>query len=450
MKKNISRGKLNISKSFKNAINFSKAFLRVIYQKKYGFFWLVLIGIMFFYVGLAWGKKTASPENGIVANLTNFVEGLSNPRDLFKNVEENKPEKIDFEIFWNVWDRVSKKHINNGDLDSEAMVYGAIRGMVKAIGDPYTNYMDPEESNIFSMGIEGSFEGIGAELGIRDNVLTVIAPINGMPAEKAGLRSGDRIIKINDEMTSDITIDEAVRKIRGPKGTEVVLTIISQEATSTKEIKITRDTIELKSVNYEQKWGNIAYIQIASFTEDTAEEFNREITKVIADNNKGIVLDLRNNPGGFLNVAIEVASKFVPRGSIVVQEKHRDGTVENFKSIGGDVFSETPTVILINEGSASASEILAGALRDVNGSKLIGEKSFGKGSVQQLENFSDGSSLKVTIAKWLTPSGLSIDEEGLEVDVKVELTETDIKNKRDTQLNKALEDVVEQIRNKHK
>lgn len=450
MKRKISRGKDSKIESVKNFGKFSKNSFDNICKKQYGFLWLILIGLSFFYIGLAWGKKQTSPENSVIENITSFVEEISNPKELFKNSEKDKPEKVDFGIFWNVWNKVTDKHIDSGDLDHEAMVYGAIKGMVKSIEDPYTTYMDPVEAEEFAMGIEGSFEGIGAELGMRDNMLTVVAPISGMPAEKAGLKAGDKIIKINDEITSDITIDEAVRKIRGPKGTEVTLTVIGEEAVETKEIKIVRDTIELESVNYEQKSGNIAYFQITSFTEDTAEEFNKEITKVIADNNKGMILDLRNNPGGFLNVAIEIASRFVPRGSVVVQEKHRNGTVEKFESIGGNVFSETPVVILINEGSASASEILAGALRDVNGSKLIGEQSFGKGSVQQLEEFPDGSSLKVTIAKWLTPSGLSISEKGLEVDIEVKLTEEDIKSKRDAQLNKALEEIRKEIQNKAK
>lgn len=448
MKRKISRGKDNKIENVKNFGEFSKNSFKNICKKQYGFLWLILIGLSFFYIGLAWGKKQTSPENSVVENITSFVEEISNPRELFENSDKNKPEKVDFGIFWNVWSEVSEKHIDNEDLDHEAMVYGAIKGMVKAIDDPYTSYMDPVEAEEFAMGIEGSFEGIGAELGIRDDMLTVVAPISGMPAEKAGLKSGDKIIKINDEITADITIDEAVRKIRGPKGTEVTLTVISEGATESKEIKITRDTIELESVKYEQKPGDIAYLRIASFTEDTAEEFNKEITKVIADNNKGIVLDLRNNPGGFLNVAIEIASRFVPRGSVVVQEKHRSGRIEKFESLGGNVFSETPVVVLINEGSASASEILAGALRDVNGSKLIGEQSFGKGSVQQLEEFSDGSSLKVTIAKWLTPSGLSISEKGLEADIEIELTKEDVENEKDVQLEKALEEMKKEIQNK--
>lgn len=438
MRRKISRGGFNrqrIIKTYKDVC-----------RKQYGFFWLILIGILFFYIGLAWGKKQATPEGSPIEALTSFVEEFSNPSDLLKNTNKNKPDKVDFNIFWKVWDKIDKQHINNGDLDPQDMVYGAVKGMVKAVGDPYTNYMDPIEAEEFATGIEGSFEGIGAELGMRDNILTVIAPISGMPAEKAGLRAGDKIIKINEDIASDISIDEAVRKIRGPKGTEVSLTVISIKATKTREIKITRATIDLQSVKYEQKWGNIAYIQIASFTEDSADEFNTEITKVIADNNRGIILDLRNNPGGFLNVSVEIASRFVSRGSVVVQEQHRNGTVDNFKSIGGNVFSEIPTVVLINEGSASASEILAGALRDLNGSKLIGKKSFGKGSVQQLENFSDGSSLKVTIAKWLTPSGQSINETGLEVDIEVEIKDADIKNNWDPQLNTALEEIVKQIK----
>ncbi len=437
-------------KTFRGGINRTiiKTNFKKICQKQYGIFWLILIGVLFFYVGLAWGKKQVTPENSPMEALTSFVSELSSPSSLLKNTNKDKSDKIDFNIFWKVWNKLEKQYVNSSSLDSQAMVYGAIDGMVRAIKDPYTNYMDPEESNEFTTGMEGSFEGIGAELGMKDNILTVIAPISGMPAEKAGLKAGDKIIKINEEMTADISIDEAVKKIRGPKGTEVVLTVISNEATKTKEIKITRDTIDLESVHYEQKWGNIAYLQITSFTEDTADEFNKEITKAIADNNKGIVLDLRNNPGGFLNVAVEIASRFVPRESVVVQEKHQDGRIENFKSIGGDVFSEIPVVILVNQGSASASEILAGALRDINGSKLIGKKSFGKGSVQQLEKFSDGSSLKVTIAEWLTPSGQSINKIGLDVDIELDITDSDVKNNWDPQLNSALEEMVRQLREK--
>lgn len=447
MKKKIYRGSKNKKFTFNNFLSLIKNLLKTIFQRQYGFFALVLMGLVFFYFGLALGKRD---DNKSINSITDFISGMNNPADFLKNTENETSDKIDFSVFWKAWNKIEQKHIDKDSLNRQEMVYGAIDGMVEAVGDPYTSYMNPDESSQFSSDMEGSFEGIGAELGIRDNFLVVIAPISGMPAEKAGLRAGDKIIKINDELSSDIDIDTAVSKIRGPKGTEVSLTIIGQNSTETKEIKITRDTIDLKSVNYEQKWGNIAYLQIASFSEDTANEFNKEITKVIADNNKGIVLDLRNNPGGFLNIAVEIASRFVPKGSVVVQEKHRDGTIQKFESIGGNVFSEIPTVVLINEGSASASEILAGALKDLNGSKLIGKKSFGKGSVQELDKFSDGSSLKITIAEWLTPSGKSINKTGLEVDEEIEVTEYDIENKFDSQLNKALTEISEQIKNKQK
>jgi len=448
MKRKISRGRLNGLDLIKKNIYFIGRIMKNIFQKQYSFFILILIGVVFFYFGLAWGKKNNSNSNSPVSNLTNFVEELVKPGDLIKNIDNNQPGKVDFDIFWKTWSSLEKKYIDQGDLNSQDMIYGAVKGMVDAIGDPYTSYMNPKESKAFSSDMEGSFEGIGAELGMKEGGLVVIAPISEMPAEKAGLRSGDRIIKINQEMTSDISIDEAVSKIRGPKGTGIVLTVISQNAEESKEIKITRDTIDLKSVNYEQKWGNIAYIQITSFSEDTANEFNKEITKVIADNNKGIVLDLRNNPGGFLNVAIKIASRFVPSDSVVVQEERQDGTIQKFESLGGNVFSEIPVVVLINEGSASASEILAGALRDINGSKLVGQKSFGKGSVQEFQEFQDGSSLKVTIAKWLTPNGTSINKTGLEADIEVKLSDYDIETKFDSQLNKALNEMSAQIKSK--
>jgi carboxyl-terminal processing protease len=243
-------------------------------------------------------------------------------------------------------------------------------------------------------------------------------------------------------MTSDISIDEAVRRIRGPKGTDVTLTVFRiNKDNEAKDITITRDTIELKSVIYEKKEDNIGYIRINKFAEDTSREFNREITKAIADDSKGIILDVRNNPGGYLNVSIEMASKFISKGDVVVWEEEKNGEKKAFNAIGGASLSEVPVVVLINEGSASASEILAGALRDNNGSKLVGTQSFGKGSVQQLETLGDNSSLRITVAKWLTPSGESIHETGLEPDIIVEFSDEDIENENDIQLQRAIEEL---------
>lgn len=287
------------------------------------FFWFLVIGVLIFYVGVAWGKKQSEPGNSPMEDISSFVNELSNPKSLLKNAEKDKPEKVDFGVFWDAWQVVDSKYINADQIKPQERVYGAIEGMLEATGDPYTNFMNPQETKTFNTDMEGSFEGIGAEIGIRDDTLTIVAPIDGMPAEEAGLKSGDKVMKINGESTADLAIDEAVKKIRGPKGTEVTLTIFREGESETQDIKIKRDEIDLQSVRYEKKDGNIAYIQIVSFSEDTAKEFNKEITKAIADGSEGIVLDLRNNPGGYLNVAVEVASKFISRGEVVVQEKEK-------------------------------------------------------------------------------------------------------------------------------
>ncbi|MFO7807652.1 MAG: S41 family peptidase [Candidatus Moraniibacteriota bacterium] len=414
-------------------------------KKKSNLFWIVIAVLLAFYSGVAWGKKQISPEDNPLGSISSFVEELSNPKSLLKNTKDNTSEKVDFGIFWDAWRMVDKKYVDQEELDAQERVYGAIDGMLKATGDPYTNFMDPEETKSFNADMEGSFEGIGAEIGIREDTLTIIAPLDGMPADEAGLKAGDKIIEIDEESANDFTVEEAVKKIRGEKGTDVVLTIFREGETETRDIKITRGEIDLESVRYEKKEDDIAYIQIVSFSEDTAKEFNKEITKAIADGAKGVVLDLRNNPGGYLNVAVELSSKFIPRGETIVLEKKRNGKIDKFKAIGGANLSELPVAVLINEGSASASEILAGALRDQKDSKLIGKKSFGKGSVQQLEKLSDGSSLKITIAEWLTPNGDSINEEGLKPDIEVEITDEDIENQDDVQLNRALEEIKKNV-----
>ncbi|MFW5884750.1 MAG: S41 family peptidase [Patescibacteria group bacterium] len=408
-------------------------------------FWFVLASVLIFYIGTAWGKSQTDTADGPTDKFSVFMEELSNPKSLLKNTEEGKPEKVDFGVFWDTWNELDKSYIDKESLKTQERVYGAVEGMVKAAGDPYTNFMTPEETEDFNTDMEGSFEGIGAEIGVREEVLTIIAPISGMPAEKAGLKAGDKVIEINGESASDLNVDEAVEKIRGPKGSKVTLSILREGESETQNVEIIRDEIDLKSVRYEKKEDGIAYVQIANFSEDTSAEFNKEITKVIADDNKGIVLDLRNNPGGYLNIAVEMASKFIPRGELVVQERKSNGKVDEFKALGGANLEELPVVVLINEGSASASEILAGALRDQKESLLVGEKSFGKGSVQQLKKLKDGSSLKVTIAEWLTPNGDSINEEGLNPDIKVEITKENIEDQEDVQLERALEEIRKKI-----
>lgn len=410
---------------------------RKIFKKYLIFFAVIFLLAGSFYLGYDRGKISGSQGTEKKVDIT---------RAIIENKLPDEGEKVDFSLFWKVWDLLKQKHIDKDKLDAQKLVYGAINGMLKATGDPYSNFFSPEDSKAFSEEIGGSFEGIGAELGMKDNVLTVIAPLDGSPAQKAGLRAGDKILKINGKLSTDMGIDDAVASIRGKKGTEVTLTILHDGDTDTTDVKITRDTIEVKSVKLEFRDNDIAYIKLTKFGENTGKEFNDAASQIIAKNSKGIILDLRNNPGGLLDKAVEIASKFIPKDKVVVSEEDSSGKKESLSTLGGDKLGSIPLVVLINEGSASASEILAGALRDDLGTTLVGQKSFGKGSVQELMDLPGGSSVKITIAKWLTPNGDYIMEKGIEPGVQVEMTSDDFKNNRDPQLDKAIEIIKERIK----
>lgn len=349
-------------------------------------------------------------------------------------------EDIDFSLFWETYYKLQEKFVNPEKIDPNKIIYGAISGMVKSLEDPYTVFFSPEETKRFVEDTKGIFEGIGIEIGIRKGQLQVIAPLEGTPAQKAGLRAGDEIIKVNDTITSDLTIEEAINLIRGPKGTEVTLTIFRQEWTKTKEVKIVRDVIRAPSLKWEIKNNDIAYLKLYQFSESAGSDFNEAAIEILKSPAKKIILDLRNNPGGFLEVAQDIAGWFLEKGQIVIIEDFgAKQEKKEYKAKGNAKFLSYPTVILINQGSASGAEILAGALRDNRNIKLIGEKSFGKGSVQELEKLREESSLKITVAKWLTPKGQLIADVGLEPDIKVEMTEEDYEQERDPQLDKALE-----------
>ena len=312
--------------------------------------------------------------------------------------------------------------------------------MVKSLEDPYTVFLKPEETKRFIEDVKGTFEGVGMEIDIRKGQLQVISPLEGTPAQRAGLRAGDKIIKIDDKPTMDMTIEEAVNLIRGPKGSEVTLTIFREEWEKTKEIKIVRAVIEVPSLKWEIKNENIAYLKLYQFSEKASFDFRIAAIEILASPCQKIILDLRNNPGGYLEVAQEISGWFLKRGEIVVIEDFGARKERNiYKAQGNASLVGFPVVILINQGSASGSEILAGALRDNRDILLIGEKSFGKGSVQELERLSEGSSLKITVAKWLTPKGELITDKGLEPDIKVEMTEEDYEEGKDPQLDKAIE-----------
>ncbi len=347
------------------------------------------------------------------------------------------PEEIDFSLFWEAWNRLEEKFVDKDKFDTQEMIYGAVSGMVKSLEDPYTVFLNPGETERFKEDIAGTFEGVGMEIGIRNGQLQVIAPLEGTPAKKAGLRAGDKIIKVGDTLTADITIDEAVNLIRGPKGTEVTLTIYREEWGSSREILIIRETIEIPSLDWEILEDNIAYLKLYHFTEKAGVDFRETAIKIVNSPAEKIILDLRNNPGGYLEVAQDIAGWFLKRGDIVVIEEGKEREI--YKAQGNASLSEYPMVILINQGSASGSEILAGALRDNRGILIIGETSFGKGSVQELESLKGGSTLKITVANWLTPEGELITGKGLEPDIKVEMTEEDYAENRDPQLDKAIE-----------
>ena len=347
-------------------------------------------------------------------------------------------QDVDFNLFWNVWDLLKKDYVDQSKLDDKTMFYGALKGLVESTGDPYTMFMEPKIAKEFSDDLAGTFEGIGAELGKKNNIITIVAPLAGMPAEKVGLKAGDQIYAVNGESTAGLTIDEAVNKIRGPKGTEVTLTIFRDGFEKTKDFKIIRQTIIVKSVKTSMSADKIFTITITNFNDDTSELFKNAAAQALEKNPKGIILDLRNNPGGYLETAIDVASEWIDQG-VVVSEQFSSEKKNDYSHRGLARLKNFPTVVLVNQGSASASEIVAGALKDDGKATIVGMKTFGKGSVQTLEDISDGSSIKITVAKWLTPKGYNINEQGIAPDVEVDLTVDDYNKNKDPQMDKALE-----------
>ncbi len=372
------------------------------------------------------------------------IEKLPHPVQGIINQEFGQPKEFDFSLFWKTWDELHNKFVDQDKLKEDNLLYGAISGMVKGAGDPYTVFFPPVETKSFKQDVGGSFGGIGAEIGKRNGFLVIIAPLEGTPAQKAGLLAGDKILKINSESTDDITVEEAVRKIRGEVGTKVTLSILrGNDGAKAKDITIERATIKIPITKLEALEDNqIAHLFFYSFASTAPFEFQQAATKILATTGyKGIILDLRNNPGGFLEVAVDIAGWFLDAGDLVAIEQF--GKAENnnkteFRASGLGALKNYPIVILVNQGTASAAEILAGALRDNRDIKLVGEKTFGKGSVQELINLKGGSSLKVTVAKWLTPKGTSISEQGLEPDYKVVITEDEANKNKDQQLDKAV------------
>lgn len=387
---------------------------------------ILVVALLFsgFYVGY---------KRGLVAGTDVVVTGVING--------EGQVADADFNLFWEAWQKLRDNHIDSDQYSNQDLVYGAIKGLAGSLGDTHTAFFPPQEAEKFLQDVNGNFGGIGAEIGLDDNqTLSVIAPLKGSPAEAAGVQPGDLILEVDSNSTVEMSVDEAVSYIRGTIGTAVVLQMYRTGWEQPRDVRIVRDKIEVPTLDISYKEdGSVAYIQLYSFNENAIPALTRAIREMQTKEVRGIILDMRNNPGGYLEVAIGLAGFFVEPGSTVVSEQFKDGTSEPFLARGSGILKDIPVVVLINEGSASASEILAGALRDIRGVKLVGEKSYGKGTVQEIQNLSDRSSMKITIARWVMPAGDILDKVGLEPDYVVELTDEDIKAKKDAQLEKALE-----------
>ncbi len=347
----------------------------------------------------------------------------------------------DFTPFWKAWNVLKDKSIYSDKVTDQALVWGAISGLAGATGDPYTTFFNPDDNKLFKDEIKGSFSGIGAEIGMKNKILTVIAPLKGTPAWDAGIKSGDKILKIDSTVITDMSIDGAINLIRGEKGTTVTLTILREGERETREIKVIRGTITIPTIETEILPDKIFVIKFYSFSENSDNLFANALEEFSKSNSSKLILDLRGNPGGYLDVAVNIGSWFIDEGKVIVSEDF--GTSKKpqvYRSHGPRIFNDKlQFIVLVDGGSASASEILAGALREHKIATLVGEKTFGKGSVQELVNITDTTSLKVTVAKWLTPNGVSISQAGLEPDIKVPFTIKDYDAKRDPQMDKAVE-----------
>ena len=366
---------------------------------------------------------------------------------------------VDFSLFWNVWDKIASGYYDKKAIDPQKMLYGAINGMIGTLNDPYTMFLPPTQNTNFQQQMAGQFGGIGAELGLNGKQIVVIAPLDGSPAQKAGIKAGDLIMKVDDQPTANWTLPQTVEKIRGPKGTKVVLSVMHKDSKDLQDITINRDTITVKSVvgwvkkvkdvdnltdaikTSGQANNEIMYIRLSQFGDATNQDW-QALVKKLSDqtqkdgNVKGMVLDLRNNPGGYLTDATFIAGEFLPEGTLVVTQDKGNGDTTPLNVNRNGILQNIPLVVLINKGSASASEIVAGALRDNKRAKLIGDTSFGKGTVQEAIDLGNGAGVHVTIAKWLTPNGTWVHGKGLTPDVSVSLSEKDPTH--DTQLEKAI------------
>ena len=395
----------------------------------------VFVAALFFSGGYWLGRK-------------GFVASFSQPAKVIVNREVPPEKELDFSLFWRVWDTLEQKYFDKNKLVKSQMVYGAIKGMVAAVGDPYTVFLPPQENRVVQEDLQGSFEGVGIQIGFKGTQLAVIAPLPDSPAEKAGVKAGDFIVGIKDPLknidrgTVGITLPEAVQAIRGPAGSTVTLALLREGGEEPVVVDIVRASIDIPSLilTYVGEEENIAHIKLLKFSGETEDEWEKAVRQILKNpKTKGIILDLRNNPGGYLQAAVDIAGEFLENGSVVVTEENANGQKQDFKVQRYGRFLKTPVVVLVNKGSASASEILAGALRDVRKVAIVGETTFGKGTIQEPQQLEGGAGLHITTARWLTPSGTWVNEAGLEPDI---IIKDNPETKEDEQLLKAIEQVL--------
>ncbi|MDZ7587192.1 MAG: S41 family peptidase [Patescibacteria group bacterium] len=382
----------------------------------------------------------------LLSGLMGFRLGHKNIRPV--SFEKVNKSEIDLTLFWQVWDKLGESYLIKDNLKQKEMIWGAIKGMTASLGDPYTVFLPPEDNKSSKEELNGAFEGVGIELGFKDKTLAVVAPLSGMPAEAAGIKAGDYILNIKDELkgidvdTMEMSLPEAVKIIRGKKGTEVVLTVLHEGESETKSIAVKRDTIVIKSVSLEWKGEekNVAWLKLARFGDRTQAEWDEAVSEILKQRQlKGIILDLRNNPGGYLKGAVALASEFLKAGQIIVKQESSNGSIETYSVTKTGKLLTQPLVVLVNKGSASSSEILGGALRDNNRAKLVGEKTFGKGTVQEALDIGEGAGLHVTTAKWLLPLGQWVNE------TKGIVPEIEVQDNKETPADEVIEKAMENL-----
>ncbi len=412
------------------------------YKRNLRFLLFLVFPVLAFLLG--WSLNQQQNQRSVLLPEINKLSEVSTAEEI-KNLlapitlrRRSDPKDIDLSRFWEAWNTLESNFLYQDRFKTQDQIYGAIKGLVASLEDPYTVFMTPEETRAFEESMSGEFEGIGAEIAIKNNRLTIITPLRGTPAELAGLQPGDRILKINEESTFEMSIQEAITKIRGPRGEKIVLTVERDSDTQPHEITIVRDTITVNDFSWKMEDG-VAILEISQFGTELVSQFSAALPSILLEKPRGIIIDLRNNGGGLLDASIKVLDQFFDEQTLVTTNGRRIGQVEDLQSKRGGAFLETPLIVLVNKGSASASEIFAGAMQDTHRGLILGEQTFGKGSVQNVMPMSGGASLKITIAEWLTPNGRSINEEGITPDIESTRTREQFEKNEDPVMERAFE-----------